>query len=543
MLFNSFPFVFIFMPAALAGFWLACRAGSTAARSWLLASSLAFYTWWYPPFTPLLLASIAFNYCCGWLIVKLHRSRLQSVVLTLGIIGNLGALAWYKYAFVLAEGLFHLGLTPAVGLQPVLLPLGISFFTFTQIGFLLDCRGGGSHEQGVLDYALFVTFFPHLLAGPILQHRRILPQLRDGATYRPQLDNLATGATLFAIGLFKKTVFADSIAIYVNPAFDHTQQLGLFAAWGAAIGYALQLYFDFSGYSDMAIGLARMFNLRFPINFDSPYKARNIIEYWQRWHISLTRFLTNFVYGPISLAITRRRAARGLPISRQALATPAAFAATVGAPLTVTMTLAGIWHGAGLQFVVFGLMHAAYLLVNHAWRMFALPRVRPNRLPRLAGLAGTVAGALMTFIAVVAAEVFFRASSVAAALGMLAGMCGQHGVESAIPVPAWVPGWLGSTWGWIQGLGFISPVAPWQRGGDPLREICLIIVLLGVVWLAPNSQAIAGLADADARRQPAPARRGLAARMPTVWSMAVGAVMAFAILGMGAESEFLYFKF
>ncbi len=233
-------------------------------------------------------------------------------------------------------------------------PLGISFFTFTQIGYLLDCRNGLARDRSPLNYTLFVAFFPHLIAGPILHNREIMPQFADAATYRYSAHNLAAGLGIFLLGLLKKCLLADPCAAVVGPGFANPDALTFFPAWQVALSYSLQLYFDFSGYSDMAIGLARMFNVRFPLNFNSPYKARSVIEYWQRWHMTLTRYLNLCLYDPLALAITRRRRARGQSTRREAQATPLGFAQMVLLPIFVTMTLAGIRHGSGPTFLVFG---------------------------------------------------------------------------------------------------------------------------------------------------------------------------------------------
>ncbi|HUZ65577.1 MAG TPA: MBOAT family O-acyltransferase, partial [Acetobacteraceae bacterium] len=289
MLFNSCVFLFGFLPAALVGFFASARLGGPRAAAWfLVGASLLFYGWWNPAFLLLLLGSIAVNYAASRAIAaRAHRPRVQGALLAATIAADLGTLVYFKYLADLL-GFVHARLGFGPMMAAPLLPLGISFFTFTQIGYLVDCRARTetgapiARGRGVLDYMLFVTFFPHLIAGPILHHREIMPQFADPATWRRSTRNLAIGGSIFLIGLLKKCLLADPLAPMVAAGFGHAGALPLLAAWKAAGAYSLQLYFDFSGYSDMAIGLARMFNLRFPLNFDSPYKAASVIEYWQR---------------------------------------------------------------------------------------------------------------------------------------------------------------------------------------------------------------------------------------------------------------------
>ncbi len=305
MLFNSYVFILAFLPMALVGFFAASRLGRRAAGCWLIAASLFFYGWWSIGFVPLLIGSIIGNYAAALLLHRLAPwPRRQTAVLVVAVAANLAALVYYKYLGTIF-GVLHVAFT-----NPVL-PLGISFFTFTQIGYLLDCRNGATTDRSPLNYALFVTFFPHLIAGPIVHNREIMPQFGDAATYRMSSQNVVVGMTIFLLGLLKKCLLADPTSVVVGPGFAHPEALTLFPAWHVALSYSLQLYFDFSGYSDMAIGLARMFNVRFPLNFNSPYKAQSVIEYWQRWHMTLTRYLNLCLYDPIALAMRRRHRAHG----------------------------------------------------------------------------------------------------------------------------------------------------------------------------------------------------------------------------------------
>jgi alginate O-acetyltransferase complex protein AlgI len=535
MLFNSFAFLFLFLPVSVGGFFAASAVSKSLGRAWLVLASLGFYTWWHPPFTVLLLISIAFNYACGMLLLKRNGRPGQTAVLAVALTCNLAALFYYKYAYAAAAGLFAFGVTQTLWVNDVLLPLGISFFTFTQIGFLLDCHGGTVKDRGLVDYVLFVTFFPHLIAGPILHHKEIMPQFAEDSTYRMDPANVAQGLTLFFIGLFKKGLIADPISTYSSPGFADPSQLGFYGAWGAALAYTLQLYFDFSGYSDMAIGIARMCNVQFPMNFNSPYRATNIIDFWQRWHMTLTRYLNLYLYNPMALAVARRRAARGLSLSRKAAARPGAFASMVALPMFYTMGLAGIWHGAGLQFLVFGLLHASYLTINHAWRMFG---PSPKTHAWMKGGLWAAACVLMTYLAVLTADIFFRANSTADAITILQRMVTLQG-QTAVPLPPWLFDSLGGLGGWLQAHGMVALAGPEQP--SVVREIVALLAAYLLLFLAPNSQTIVGLAGADTR--PAGLAGLIRLRLDARWGVAVGLLAAAAIMGIGAKSEFLYFQF
>ncbi len=379
MLFNSPAFLFLFLPVTVLGFELFGRLGRTWVIAWLALASLVFYAAWNPVFVLLLLASVTLNYAFAWRIGRAApSSTTRRRWLAAGVTLNLLILFRYKYLAHLLLVLHGLGLP--LNAHPVLLPLGISFFTFTQISYLVDLAQGQAELQDPLSYLLFVTFFPHLIAGPILHHKEMMPQFSahtpDGhlRRFRLRLDDVSVGTTWFLLGLAKKVLIAYRLAPQADLAFRHAGSLTSASAITGVVVYTMQLYFDFSGYSDMALGLARIVSIRFPINFDSPYKAISVTEYWQRWHITLTRYITLYLYNPILLHIQRRRVATGRKISRKALTTPTGFAAMIATPTLLTMLLTGIWHGAGLQFVLFGLIHGIYLTANQAWRHFRPPR-------------------------------------------------------------------------------------------------------------------------------------------------------------------------
>ena len=350
MLFNSYAFIFIFLPITMVGYWLLVRWWPDTCVVWLSAASLAFYAGWNPRYIPLLMASVVGNYAFSKLIRRARRTsgRRAFGILTCAIVSNLALLGYFKYANFFVEVVQEAtGLNYSVG--AIILPLGISFFTFTQIAFLVDLSRGETSNLSFPKYFLFVTFFPHLIAGPILHHASIIPQFSWPRDQRKR--DLEVGIAIFIFGLFKKVIIADSLTKFVTPVFDIAAQghgLGLVESWAGVVAFSLQLYFDFSGYSDMAIGLARMCGVRFPLNCASPYKAHNIIGFWRRWHMTLSQFLRDYLYIP--LGGNRRGSARRY------------------INLIVTMVLGGLWHGASWTFVLWGTLHGIYLVLNHAWQ-------------------------------------------------------------------------------------------------------------------------------------------------------------------------------
>lgn len=533
MLFNSFIFLTLFLPPALAGYYLLGQRMPRAAAAWLCGASVVFYGWWNPAFVGLLALSIAFNYAMSCAIVAAPlQSKRRRWLLGFAIAADLAVLVRYKYLATLLTALVHAsGIAPADwlahGMHEVILPLGVSFFTFTQIGYLLDCNAGIVKERDALGYVQFVTFFPHLIAGPILHHKEMMTQFAQPATYRLRAENLSIGAFVFTIGLAKKVLLADTIAPYADAGFAAPHDLQWLAAWGTCLAYALQLYFDFSGYSDMAMGLAKMFGVRFPLNFNSPFKAASIIDFWQRWHMTLTRYLTAYLYYPLAMRINRARARRGLPIGRLAQRSTPGFLATVAAPTCYTMALAGIWHGAGLQYLIYGLLHAAYLTVNHAWRL------RPG--------AGTVAttgmrarirhvcNVLLTFVAALVAFAFFRAHGVADALALLQGMAGLRGIE-----PLGWPAWHAAN---MDAATWLHLVA--GRSVLALR----IAALLAVVWCLPNSHQLMGRFS-PALERPAERLSALLTWRPSMrWAVAMLGMLAICVAQLHGEVRFLYFQF
>ncbi|CAE6818457.1 Peptidoglycan O-acetyltransferase [Paraburkholderia nemoris] len=550
MLFNSFIFLTLFLPPAQAGYYLLGQRMPRVAAAWLCGASIVFYGWWNPAFVALLVGSIAFNYAMSCAIVAAPaQSARRRWLLGLAITADLALLVRYKYLATLLTALVHAsGIAPADwvahGMQDVILPLGVSFFTFTQIGYLLDCNAGIVKERDPLGYVQFVTFFPHLIAGPILHHKEMMTQFAQPATYKLRAENLSIGAFVFTIGLAKKLLFADTIAPFADAGFAAPHELQWLAAWGTCLAYALQLYFDFSGYSDMAVGLAKMFGVRFPLNFNSPFKAASIIDFWQRWHMTLTRYLTAYLYYPLAMRINRSRALRGLPIGRLAQRSTSGFLSTVAVPTFYTMALAGIWHGAGLQYLIYGLLHALYLTVNHAyraWRAAAQPAVAARTAGAVAAGTATAltlslkarvrhaGNVLLTFVAALVAFAFFRAHGVGDALALLQGMAGLRGIE-APDWPAWSTANM-SLGGWLHLVAGRSTLA------------LQIVALLAIVWCTPNSHQLMGRFSPALDRAAEGLPAALTWRPSLRWTVAMVGVLVFCVAQLHGEVRFLYFQF
>jgi D-alanyl-lipoteichoic acid acyltransferase DltB (MBOAT superfamily) len=501
MLFNSLFFLFKFLPVALVGFGVLGRFGRSAAIGWLALVSILFYAKWKPAFVLVLLGSMLGNFLLSRLIAANKANpRMQSFWLVAGIVANLAALGYFKYLFPLLNFFTHVGVSHR-DWGSVVLPLGISFFTFTQLGYLIDLKQGEAEPQTLVSYALFVTFFPHLIAGPILHHKEIMPQFSEERRYGVNQDDFAVGLTWFIMGLFKKVMIADMLAPYANSVFDAPAHQTIATAWIGALNYMLELYFDFSGYSDMAIGLARMFSIRFPLNFNSPYKATSVIEFWSRWHMTLTRYITLYLYTPISLAVSRSRLAAGKKVSKKAALTFNGFIEMIAYPTIVTMFLAGIWHGAGTQFMVFGLIFGITMTLEHAWNLIrASKKDSPS-------ISLQVLSVLRVNLVALVAFVFFRSSSTGAAIDLLRSMTGLNGNAHV--------------------------------GVQPLS--LMVFLFLPVVWFLPNTQQI--LEESTSGNKLVPSRQGLHWKPSPAWALAMALAFFLSLIYMGASSTFLYFQF
>jgi len=545
VLFNSYEFIFAFLPVTLAGFFALGIVSRTTALRWIIFVSLVFYALWRPFNVVLIAPSILINFVLARTLQRLaddeKRFRASRLVLLLGIAFNIAFLGYFKYVdFGLStiNDVFGANLV----LTHVILPLGISFITFQKIAFLIDVHGGRVRSFTLQDYCLFVLFFPQLIAGPIVHYREMMPQFLS-APCRFDKENFAVGLTLLFFGLFKKVVLADHMATVVTPIYNQATsggEISLLLAWAAAVGFTLQIYFDFSGYSDMALGLARFFGIRLPQNFYSPLQASSIIDFWLRWHMTLTRFLTAYIYNPLALWSTRRRLAKGRPGLAGRNTTIGAFAYLLMFPVLLTMFVSGLWHGASYGFVIWGLIHGFYLTINHAWRL-----IRPQLWPDRASYERVMRplGWLLTFIAVVVAMVFFRTPTIASAVDLMKGLIGQNGVA----LPQAIYGHLGPLAGWLHRVGVTSVSPALWSGQEFARMVEWIFALMLIALACPNTLEIL------ARYEPAlgvkplttdfPARRFIEWNASLPWAIGVSIVAAIAIVSMGGRSEFLYWQF
>lgn len=442
MLFSSFPFLAGFLPVTLLLFFVAGRWGRRPAGLVLTGLSLAFYAWWRAAHLPLLIFSILFNCWMGGQIQTARaagQGRRVNALLGIGLAVDIGLLAWFKYVDFIIANLNALS-GAGLPLPQVALPLAISFFTFQKIAYLIDSARGDARRMGLADFFLFAAFFPQLIAGPIVHYKELAPQLSARWFGRLSGRNIMVGLVIFSIGLFKKTVIADTMAGYADPLFARGSAGGGFdlaSGWLAALAYSCQLYFDFSGYSDMAIGLARLFGVQLPLNFHSPLRAASIADYWRRWHMTLQRFIVAYIFQPLSIPLSRRAALAGHgPWTSFALGT--------ALPSLVTFLAVGLWHGAGWTFVLFGALHAGYIIAEEAWR--EAQRQRRRRLKKRGitlaepGPARRLGAHMLTLFCILMANVLFRASSPSDALAIWHGMLGLGGPGELAGVPGMGPG-------------------------------------------------------------------------------------------------------
>ncbi len=500
MLFSSYTFLFQFLPATVLAFAAARRHSPRAGILVLAGASLFFYGAWRPVYLLLFVASVAVNFGLG---LRMEDPLRRRGIGTFGVALNLAVLCYFKYTNFLFDSLNMLTGAPLPFVN-IILPLGISFFTFQQIAYLVDVMRGAKVERDIVSYTLFVSFFPHLIAGPLVHHAEMIPQFKRGRTGRSSVL-AARGLAIFAAGLFKKVVIADNLAQFVSPVFAHLDAGGGVTtewAWLATLAYTLQIYFDFSGYSDMAIGLALLFGIRLPVNFRSPYQATSIIEFWRRWHITLSRFLRDYLYIPLG--------GNRLGEQRRYI------------NLLVTMLLGGLWHGAGWNFLIWGGLHGIYLSINHLWRG------RRGSKPE-APTTGWVAkgfGWAVTFFAVVIAWVFFRARTAAGAWQLLLSLFGAEAGSSAY-----------ASSGILRLMDL--PIL--------VNEERLLLIGTGAVALAlaialclPNVPQL--FRYREYRRAPEPAA-WVRWQPNAAWALVTALALAISLFGMWQRLEFLYFQF
>ncbi len=500
MLFSSYTFLFQFLPATVLAFAAARRHSPRAGIMVLVGASLFFYGTWRSVYLLLFAVSVAVNFALG---LRMEDPRRRRGIGTFGVALNLAVLCYFKYTNFIFDSLNTLTGAPLPFVN-IILPLGISFFTFQQIAYLVDVMRGAKVERDIVSYTLFVSFFPHLIAGPLVHHAEMIPQFKRGRTGRSAVL-AARGLAIFAAGLFKKVVIADNLAQFVSPVFAHLDAGGGVTtpwAWLATLAYTLQIYFDFSGYSDMAIGLALLFGIRLPVNFRSPYQATSIIEFWRRWHITLSRFLRDYLYIPLG--------GNRLGEQRRYI------------NLLVTMLLGGLWHGAGWNFLVWGGLHGIYLSINHLWRGWRGSKPEVS----IAGLMLKGACWAITFFAVVVAWVFFRAKTAAGAWQMLRGLFGIEAGSSAYA---------------SSGILRLMDL-PMLVGEERLLLIGggAVALALAMALCLPNVPQL--FRYREYRR--APERAAWVRWRPNAaWALLSALALAISLFGMWQRLEFLYFQF
>ena len=513
MLFNSYEFL-IFLAATYAAFVGAMRFGRKAAAITLIFASLSFYSYWNPAYLPLLIASVLVDYYAGRLIAHFRSPWLLGVVIALNLL-VLGYFKYYRFLLINVAQFFQLD----IAIPDIVLPLGISFYIFQQISYQVDVYRGRVVSHSLINYASLVCFFPHLIAGPIVLQRDALDQFA-GLRFSHGFRNFCLGATIFAIGLFKKVVVADNLAPFATAVFDAADAgagRSPVEAWCGALAYTFQLYFDFSGYSDMAIGLARLFGIRLPLNFFSPYKATSIIEFWRRWHMTLSGFLRDYLYVP--LGGNRHGVARTL------------------LNIVIVMGLGGLWHGAGWNFPLWGLLHGAYLVANHGWLMLA-KRSAPLTAMRTTSTWKVIAW-LLTFVAVTCAWVIFRAHTLAGAGIILDAMqFWQHPI--LLPDTYLVP--LGRIGQFLAAFGveFVNFSMVSTFGG--IREVVALAASLLCVLALPNTSEL--VIDRPATWRPEYASPPWWRwRLDWRWAAFAAILLTLSLGSIDRPSEFLYFQF
>lgn len=506
MLFNSPEYILLFLPLVLlVYFGLNHFRLIIAGKIWLVLSSLFFYSYWNPIYLPLISLSIIVNFSLGLAIQNQrqrltlgdpdHKQEVPKNILTVGVLFNLGLLGYFKYAdFFLGSINWVTGRD--LELLNITLPLAISFFTFQQTAYLVDAYKKGIKERDFLNYSLFVTFFPQLIAGPIVHHKEMMPQFKQLRAKVINLDNVSIGLVIFVIGLFKKLIIADTFAIWANAGFNSPDPLSLLDAWQAAIAFTFQLYFDFSGYSDMAIGAALLFNIRLPVNFRSPYKAVNIQDFWNRWHITLSNWLRDYLF---------------IPLGGFKRSIPRVYMA-----LFLTMLFGGLWHGAAWTFVVFGAMHGAALVLHRHWR-----RKKMKMSDRM--------GWLINILFINFTLVLFRSDSFDRAVSVYESMFGGHGLV-----------WPGSAAALtLAGLLTQAPLNTAFQGLEILSPFSILhtIVFGFVAFKMPNALEITGYI---------PYKGTWRFRRNFGWALAIAAAAFLCLLtflGDDRPQEFLYYQF
>ena len=503
MLFNSLEFIFVFLPVTVFCYFFSAKIGNDrVAKFSLVSASFFFYSFWNLPYIALLVLSISTNYLLSLLILNLSNTTKKKQVLILAIALNLTLIGYYKYCDFFLQNINAISGT-SLSFQNILLPLGISFFTFQQIAYQVDIFKGKTSGDCFLNYILFVSFFPQLIAGPIVHHKEMMPQFKKVICWNPH--RLFQGLTFFTLGLFKKIIIADNIAIYANTVFDGyaaQSSFSIIETWVGIFAYCFQIYFDFSGYTDMAIGLALIFGIFLPLNFNSPYKACSIIDFWRRWHMTLSRFLRDYLYIPIG-GNRKGESARHRN-------------------LLITMLIGGLWHGASWNFIIWGGIHGLALSINHIFRKFVcLPN---NFLFR--NLAFGV-----TFLTVSYAWVFFRASNIDVALNMTKVCLGMNGID----LPRFFSFFLGSN----PGLDFIRLNGAFTSPFLNYHSVAYLFGLFLIIKLFPTTSQWMKWSNNSFSKDTTLRKVGI------TWAYCMGLIFFISIKPLfdSSTSEFLYFNF
>ncbi len=480
MLFSSYIFILIFLPIVLLGYFFITKyvENTNTAKVFLILASLFFYGYWYPPYLLIILSSIVVNYFLSKKIVQTKSKNL----FYFGLVFNIGLLGYFKYRDFFLDNLNYL-INTDIGFAKLALPLGISFFTLQQIAFIVDSYQGITKENRFCDYALFVCFFPQLIAGPIVHYKDLIPQFAKEDNKKFNFSNFNLGIFIFVVGLFKKVIIADTFSGWANEGFDHTTVHHFISAWATSLSYTMQLYFDFSGYSDMAIGLGSMFNIKIPRNFNSPFLARNIIDFWTRWHITLSQFITTYIFTPLFRSF-KKLTFRNSLIS-----------------VFITMLIAGIWHGAGYTFIVYGFMYGSALVVNH------LLKKRKIKLPKWLAI-------FLTFNFTNIVFTMFRAHSISDALSIYKGMFGLTFLK--LPKGIFSKDFI---------LSIGAEIGPYMNNDQNLNLILLIICLI-MVMKAKNSGEMA---------------KNFKPTLKT--SFILSMMFVLSLFGINRVSDFIYFNF
>ena len=510
MLFNSFGFITLFLPITLIGFFLIGRHSSAFARFWLIGCSLVFYGWWSIPYLGLLLIWIAVDFCLGRWITNIRdvSARRTRQVLIFGVTLNVLALAFFKYRIFIADNVTALSGIEFT-MQALVLPLAISFHTFQQIAYLVDATKPETPRYTFPQYLLFVSYFPQLIAGPIVHHSELLPQFGRREIYRFSRPAFSAGVFYFAIGLAKKVLIADPLGAISDPVFTvGASEPDFFDAWTATLAFGLGLYFDFSGYSDMAVGLARMIGIRLPLNFASPYKAKSIIEFWRNWHMTLSRWLRDYVYIPLG----GNRHGGGRRFTN----------------LFITMLIGGLWHGAAFTFVIWGALHGIYLMINHGW--IRLKSHFDRRGIRI--FLPTLAGQGLTLFSVMMAWVFFASPSLNIAAGVFSGLVGANGFGSD---NLWLlaHSLMGDSWA-------RQVVGPFGSATLIVSKYTWLLVAAIIAISAPNSQQIV---ESFSTGPESGKTEKVLRRHWRKSAVAAGVVCTVAYFSLGELKQFIYFQF